>query len=406
MKILIVSQYFLPENAFIAPSLARWLTDQGHSVRVLTSFPNYPEGKLYRGWRQRWRQRETIDGAAVLRVPMVIDHSQSAPRRMLNYLSFALSSATARGFARGADVVYVYATQMTPALGPWLWRFTGGAPYVLHVQDLWPDSITGSSLVGKGVASRIIDMVLEPWLRSVYKRSAGIIAIAPRMLSTLLDRGVSAERAHLVFNWARDLPKVPSRPHSVKEDCVAVFAGNVGDMQDLETVVAAAHRVSATRFHLRIVGGGVALDRVKALSDQLGTTNIEFVDRVPPHKMAEIYAEADFSLVTLKNLPVFAGTIPSKFQASLAHGLPIISTVPGDVSDVIRQHDVGFVADPENVDSLEQAFRRAIGQSESERGEMKERAVALYGEAFRADAALGAIERILNGAASRRKRKR
>ena len=121
---------------------------------------------------------------------------------MANYVSFGLSAATARSFAREVDVVYVYATQMTPALGPWLWRLTGGAPYVLHVQDLWPDSITGSSLVKGGLGARVVDAALTLGSPSVYRHAAAVIGIAPTMVETLIKRGVDRRKAHLVYNWA------------------------------------------------------------------------------------------------------------------------------------------------------------------------------------------------------------
>lgn len=130
MKITILSQYFLPEAINIPNELADLLSFRGHQVRVVTGYPNYPNGKIFPGYKQKWRQIEKHGNVKVMRVPLFIDHSQSGFKRMLNYLSFAFTSSTARRFVKGSDVIYVYATQMTPAFGPWLWRMTGGAPYV------------------------------------------------------------------------------------------------------------------------------------------------------------------------------------------------------------------------------------------------------------------------------------
>ena len=128
MKILVVSQYYPPEGVTIPAEIAQGLADKGHDVRVLTGFPNYPSGKIFPGYKQSWRSKEFDGQVSILRVPLVTDHSTSALRRMINYLSFALSSATARNYAKNVDVIYIYATQMTPAFGPWLWRKLGGAP--------------------------------------------------------------------------------------------------------------------------------------------------------------------------------------------------------------------------------------------------------------------------------------
>lgn len=309
---LIITQYFPPENPLIPTSLAKGLSSRGHQVRVLTGYPNYPEGKLFEGYRQRWRFRERMDALDVLRVPIVTDHSRNAMRRALNYTSFGLSSATARSFAKDADVIYVYATQMTAAFAAWLWRLTGGAPYVLHIQDLWPDSITGSSLVG-GRVSRAVDRLLTPWLLSVYKRATAVVGIAPTMVDTLLERGVSSDKAHMVYNWAEEDPArfAEGRAADVTAtDTNILYGGNVGDLQALDVAVRAAHEARDSGIKLTIVGDGVALPRIRALSDEIRTSNVRFLGRVPRSSMSQYYSNAEFALVSLRDLPVFRGLYP------------------------------------------------------------------------------------------------
>jgi glycosyltransferase involved in cell wall biosynthesis len=402
MKILIISQYYPPESAFVPATIARTLAAQGHQVKVLTGYPNYPDGRLYDGHTQRWRTRESDGPIDVLRVPLWIDHSQSAVRRTLNYVSFGLSASTAFDFARDADVIYVYATQMTPALAPWFWRIMGGASYVLHVQDLWPDSITGSSLVGGGRGAGVVDALLTPWLASVYRHAAAVIGIAPTMVDTLVERGVDPGKAHLVYNWADEqpLPPVPAgEGETPRQGTSILYAGNVGDMQDLETAVQAAHRSRDAGVRLTIVGDGVALPRVRALAEQLGATNVAFEGRLPIERMGDYYRAADFALVSLKDLPAFRGTIPSKFQASLAHGLPVVTTVQGDVRAFVDEHRVGFTANAEAPASLESAFRAAAALGGQARDEMAARARGAYLDHFSLDAGIAAVEQILINAA-------
>ena len=403
MRVLIVSQYYPPENVPLPASLARGLAERGHAVRVLTAFPNYPSGRIFDGFTQRWRQREMQDGVAVCRVPLFPSHSSSALARMVNYLSFGLSSLTARRYARGADVVYVYATQMTAAMGPWLWRMTGGAPYVLHVQDLWPDSITGSSLVSQGLGAYATRAILTPWLDSVYRGANSIVAIAPTMRQTLIERGVEPRKLFSVFNWADGAPSAStSTPdHLLDAPIRLVYAGNVGDMQDLGTLVHAVARLPKDAVRLKIIGDGVALPKVRALAESLDADNVEFAGRVSPESMASVYADADFALVTLKNLPSFHGTIPSKLQAALAHGVPVVTTVPGDVRGIVGAADVGFVAEPEDVDSLEAALRAAVGLSTDDRARMGQRAEELYAERFSSVAGVMQLEDILASAIRR-----
>ena len=402
MKALIISQYYSPEQIVLVSTLARSLSEQGHQVRVLTGYPNYPAGRLFDGYKQQWRQRQTVNGVDVLRVPLWIDHSQNALKRMLNYGSFGLSATTARNFARGADVIYVYATQMTPALGPWLWRMTGGAPYVLHVQDLWPDSITGSSLVNSTMA-RTIGGLLTPWLSSVYRHASAVIGIAPTMVNTLVDRGVDPQKTHLVYNWAeegsaRQRPATAAASKDPNRTSI-LYGGNVGDMQALDIAVRAAHQARDSGVHLTIIGDGVALPRIKAIATELQADNVDFLGRVPRTAMGQHYDEADYALVTLKDLPAFRGTIPSKLQASLAHGLAVITTVQGDVRSLVDAHQIGFTAEVEDAESLAAAFRSAAALNDASRLEMSNRARNVYESMFSQTAGIAAIEEILLNAA-------
>jgi glycosyltransferase involved in cell wall biosynthesis len=407
VKVLIVSQYYPPEAVPLPADLARSLAARGHQVKVLTGFPNYPTGRIFPGYRQRWRSVEK-DGAAELhRVPLFADHSQNSVKRMLNYLSFALSSATARRLSRGADVVYVYATQMTAGFGPWLWRVTGGRPYVLHVQDLWPDSIIGSSMMAGGAKERIISGVLGPWLRSAYRRSAAVIGIAPTMVRTLVSRGVPQDRAHLVYNWADAGDVVASALPTIEAPrAEIVYAGNVGDMQDLGTAVRAAHASADAGVALTIVGDGVVRTDLQALVSELDATNVRFEDPVPRERMPEIYARTDFALVSLKDMPVFRGTIPSKFQAILSAGVPVISTVQGDVRGLVEADGVGLTAEAEDVASLTEAFRRAAALTPTERTAMGRNGRTMYDTHFSRESGISSIEELLSAAAKETSRGR
>lgn len=407
MRVLAITQYFPPENVPIPTSIITGLAEQGHQVCVLTGFPNYPAGRVFPGWRQRWRHRERQGDIDIHRVPLYANHSQSALKRMANYLSFALSAATARRLSHGADVIYVYATQMTPALGPWLWRITGGRPYVLHIQDLWPDSITGSSMVS-GRKERAIASLLNLWLRSVYRHAAGIIGIAPTMVSTLVSRGVPRDRAHLVYNWADGVGRgEPVRDVSGDMSATNVlYAGNVGDMQDLVTAVRAAHAAREAGVALTIVGEGVARGSLRSLVEELGAENVRFEDPVPRDRMPEVYARADFALVSLKDISVFRGTIPSKFQAALAAGVPVVTTVQGDVRNIVEGSGIGLTADAEDVRSLEAAFRSAAALGSEARTTLSREARAFYDTNFSRQSGIAKIEGLLSAAAKGTRRAR
>lgn len=406
LRIVLVSQYFWPEPATIPLDLARALRGKGHMVRVVTAFPNYPEGAIYAGYHQRWRHVEWFEGFEIRRVPMFMDHSSSAIRRALSYLSFSVSSLAAGGWAREADVVYVYASQMTAAIAPSAWWRLRRIPFVLHVQDLWPGSITGSSLVSKKPTARVVEALLRPWLRGMYSRASRTIAIAPGMASSLVADGVPSDRIREVYNWADEshlgVETLPSEKRTTDENLVTfLYAGNVGDMQDLDTVLAAAELlVDRPGFRLRILGEGVAKVRLQRAVVERALTSVSIEDRVGAAAIALVMRDCDYQIISLKKLPIFLGTIPSKFQASLAHGMPVVTTAAGDVSNIVRSAGVGFVAPPENASALAEAFRRACDLGHTERAAMGRRAREYYLDHMSQKRGTAEIESALQEAAS------
>ncbi len=399
MKIAIVSQYYKPEEAKIPNALAQALVERGHNVRVVTGYPNLPEGRLFPGFRQKLVHHEKDGNIEVRRVPLVISHTQNPIGRFANYASFALSSLSAGRFVRDADVIYVYATQMTAAFAPQMWSRAKSIPFVLHIQDLWPESVTQSSIVRGGFIRGAVDAILKPWLSAVYRRSAAVIAIAPTMQRMLIERGVSEQKVHTILNWADEAHiSQLERPHDSRSGLTVVYAGNIGHLQDLENVVNAARLVSDLNgFRVLIFGSGLAEEHLKLVAQ--GLTNLEFCGRVPTDQMDEVYAKSDFQLVTLRDIPIFRGTIPSKLQGSLAAGIPVITTVVGDVSSLVASADVGLVAKPENSESLAEVFRRAYGMTHAERRQMGDRAKAYYQATMSLSAGVERIEQILQGVA-------
>lgn len=405
MKIAIVSQYYAPEAIRIPDTLARGLRARGHEVRVITGYPNYPDGKVFSGYHQRRNFVEKIDGVPVRRVPMFVSHSYNPLSRIVNYISFGISAAAAGRWVRRADVVYVYATQMTPAIGPSIWRVLFRAPFVMHIQDLWPESITGSSMVGNGLVKRGIGAILNPWLRYLYRSAAATVAIAPSMNRMLVERGVPSDRIHTVLNWAAGEVESEKRERVQPKTSMvtAIYAGNLGDHQALDTLIHAANEVkSITNLRVVIVGSGVAEERLRELATSLDAHNVTFRGRVAPENMGEIHSASDFQIVSLTDLPIFDGTIPSKLQASLSQGIPVITAVRGDVKELVRSNELGIACDPEDVQQLASALETASSMSPELRLEMGRSARRFYEATMSIDSGVSKIESILLAAAAPR----
>jgi colanic acid biosynthesis glycosyl transferase WcaI len=405
LRILIVSQYFRPERVSIPITLADELSRRGHDVEVVTGWPNYPDGELFLSYKQRLRHTERQGGVMVHRVPLIISHSRSAVGRLLNYASFAFSSAFRFGLARQADVVYVYATQMTASVGPLLWNKAFGTPYVLHVQDLWPESIVDSGMVDRRVTA-IIRRLLTPWLTTTYDRAAHVVGIAPTMLSMLRSRGARSTDSSVVYNWApadvveTDDPLDSEREGAPTKSTTFVYAGNLGEMQDLSGLVDAfALCADVPDIELVIAGSGVMEADLRRQAAHHPGARITFAGRLDASDMRALNARSDFQFVTLKGLDIFRGTIPSKLQNSLATGVPVITTVHGDVTELVEREGLGLSASPNDSGSLASAIRRAAAMTQAERATLAARARRFYEENMSEAAGVSAIEAILRASA-------
>ncbi len=407
MRIGLISHFYAPEPLAIPAGIAAGLRDRGHDVRVLTGFPNYPSGRLYDGYRLRPRRHEVIAGVGVTRVAVYPSHDRSAVRRAANYLSFAAGAATL-GLAsiRSADLAYVYFSPATAAVPAAVLRALRGTPYLLHVQDLWPEAVLESGMLGSRAARLLGERLLAPACTALYRRAAAVIAIAPTMREQLVARGVRPDRAYVVPNWTDEtlFRPVPRDPAAAAELGTAgrftvMYAGNLGEYQGLETAVAAAARLrDVPAFQLVLAGSGVAERRLRALAASLGAANVRFLPHRPPERMAGLARAADIHLVSLRDLPFFAGTIPSKTQALLAAGLPVIAAVPGDAADLVRRAGAGIVCPPEDVAALEAAFRHAAALPADRLAEMGRRARAYYEENLSMRTAIEEIEMIVRTA--------
>lgn len=412
MRVVVLTQWFPPENAWIPQALAERLVRSGHDVTILTGFPNYPAGEIYAGWRQAPRSVTREHGYRLVRVALYPSHDRSPVRRALNYLSFS-ASATISGWTilRAADVVYVYHPPLTAVTGAWLSRVLGGAPFVLHVQDLWPDSVISAGLLSGRAALRA-RALLSRACDAVYGRAAAVVAIAPTMARTLTERGVPADRTHVVSNWADERH---FRPEARSESAVAelgasdsftvMFAGNLGDFQALDVAIRAAARVQdLPDFKLIIVGSGVAEQGLRTLVGDLGLRNVVFLGRRSMDSMSRLTAAADVHLVSLRALPFFEGTIPGKLASLLACGLPVICAIGGDAARVVTAAGCGWTSPPEDLDALELTFRKAHSSTRKQRLDLGRAGRAYYEQHMSQAAGVAALTSILVAAGAPRSR--
>lgn len=383
MRILILTQWFDPEPTFKGMLFARKLTQAGHQVEVITGFPNYPGGKLYPGFRQRWFPSEVREGVRIVRCPLYLSHDGSALRRLLNYFSFALSASLYGVFAATkADIIYVYHPPMTVGLAGALIGLFRRIPFVFDVQDLWPDTLRATGMISNARALRVVGAVCN-W---IYRRAAHVVVLSPGFRRLLGERGVPDAKMSIIYNWcdeqALQNPVIGSADLGFMDERFnVVFAGNIGRAQALGGVLKAAQLVGKRNEHVQfvIVGGGLEVNAMSALAQELHLTNVRFVPQMPMSEVGAVLGRAGALLVHLRKDPLFAITIPSKTQAYMGVGKPIIMAVEGDAAALVTRAQAGVIATPEDPESIADAVLVLAGMPEAQRIALGNNAKSFYG---------------------------
>ena len=386
LRVLYLSQWFPPENGAVGLQVAKGLVEHGYEVEALTGFPNYPTGKLSAGYRLSPYMREIMDGIPVHRVYLHPSHNGSSLGRALNYLSFFASAfifclLNARRF----DVIYVYHPPITVGLAAALSGYVSRRPFILEVQDLWPDSVAASGMNGTSRLARL----LEPVCRFVYRRAALVLGQSHGMAKRLMERGVSEHKADVIFNWANEAAARANGVYDVASLNFEgrfnfVYGGNLGAVQGLDSLIRAAHGLSeaAPQIQLTLVGEGMERERLTALVKQLGAKNIQILPGVPQAQIGDILAAADVLVTHLKDDPLFEITIPSKTQFYLAMGKPILVGVRGESARIVTAAGAGMAMEPENEEAIAEALLTMALLPRDELDRMGAQAAASYASQF------------------------
>lgn len=383
---LLLTQWFDPEPTFKGQVFARELVRQGFDVEVVTGFPNYPGGKVYAGYRIKLIQRECIDGVQITRLPLYPNHNQSAFKRVLNYSSFA-ASVLVYGLlmAKRADVMYAYHPPLTVGVAASLIRWVRGIPLVYDIQDMWPDTLRATGMLNNPRALALVARLCD-W---VYKRVDQLVVLSPGFKRLLLQRGVPEQKIDMIYNWADEsalmLPvgAVPAAFPTADRFRV-VFAGNMGKAQALDSVLDAAAILQArgSRASFVMLGGGVEVSRLKSRTLEMKLGNVVFLPPVPMSEVGTVLSAADVLLVHLRKDPLFEITIPSKTQAYMAVGKPLLMAVNGDAADLVRQAKCGLTAESGNPQALADAVDALAAMPADELKMMGENASRFYREAL------------------------
>lgn len=356
MHILFLTDNFPPEgNAPASRTFehaTRWV-EMGHKVTVITGAPNFPEGVVFEGYKNRWYQSEQIAGINVVRVKTYITANEGFVRRILDYISFMVSGFFAGLLQKKPDIVVATSPQFFNAVGGWALSAVRRKPFIFELRDIWPASITA---VGAMQDSKVIKL-LERLEMFLYRKADRIISVTESFKRELIERGIDGTKIDVVLNGVDLMKYAPAtekdsdlaETFGLKGKFVAGYIGTHGMAHGLEHIVDAAELLQQ-RDDIRFVfaGGGAAREQLETYVGEKQLNNVVLIPRQPKEMMPRLWSLCDVSLVNLIDTPLFRTVIPSKIFESMGMGIPVLVSMPvGEATEIVRESGAGVIVRPE-----------------------------------------------------------
>jgi colanic acid biosynthesis glycosyl transferase WcaI len=375
MKILFLTENFAPETNAAATRVheravywAKW----GHQVTVLTSAPNFPEGRLFAGYKNRWYRRESIDGITVIRVKTFIAANDGIVLRTLDFVSFMVSSVVAGVFQPRPDVVVATSPQFFTAIAGWALAAVRRMPFVFELGDLWPRSIVAVGAIQIGWIIRLLEHI-ELFL---YRHAATVVALTHAFKENLVARGITAGKIVVIRNGV-DLQRYSPRGRDpaqratlgLADRFVVGYVGTHGRAHDLGNILAAAERLRDKPITFLFVGAGAERETLIADAARRQLPNVTFLPMQPKDAMVGIWSLCDVALVHLKDSPAFSEVIPSKMFEAMAMGLPILLAAPtGEASGILAEDGAGLWVPAGDPTALAEAVSTLLADADGRAG--------------------------------------
>lgn len=409
MHILFLTDNFPPEvNAPASRTYehAKEWVALGHQVTVVTCFPNFPQGKVFDGYRNSAWTSEDMDGIRVIRVWTYISANEGFVRRTLDYASFMVSSNIAALGVRRVDVIVATSPQFFTAVGAYGVSLIKQRPWVFELRDIWPESIKAVGVLKEG---RLLSG-LEAVELFLYRKAKKIVAVTHSFKKSIVDRGVDAAKIEVVTNGA-DLSKFEPQAKPSKlaadlrlSDCfVAGYVGTHGLAHGLDTLLDAAlllsGRPGAESIKFLLLGDGARKRELIQRSVALGLNNVLFVDTVPKQDVPKYWSLLDVSVIHLKRDPLFKTVIPSKLFECMAMGIPVLHGVEGESAEIVKRECIGETFEPENAMQLADRILR-LSQDPQQLVRYRQNAICAapqYDRSKLARAMLGILESVVIG---------
>ena len=398
LNILFLTDNFPPERNVPAmrtwEHVSRWVKD-GHKVTIITTAPNFPQGKPLAGYTNRWYMKEDMGGVTVIRVKSYIAANEGFLKRILDYVSFMVTGGIVAMFQKRPDILITTSPQFFCAVAGWVVSRLRRLPWIFELRDLWPASIVAVGAMKEGIAIKTLY-----WMEmSMYRAADRVIAVTKGLKQDLVDRGIPSDKIVVVRNGA-DTNRFTPRPKDatfvekfgLQGKFVVGYYGTIGMGAGVQTAVDAG-RVLRDRGRddivIMLAGAGAEYDEVEKSIQEQGLTNVKLL---PPFDQADtpaVWSLLDAAIVMMKDRPLFRATISSKTFEALAMGMPVIMSLPaGEATGLVDEYGFGINVLPENPEDMANAIQKladdpaltkALGQKalEASRDFSRERSAGL-----------------------------
>ncbi len=354
MKILFITDNFPPEvNAPATRGyehIHEWIKYDNVDVTVLTCVPNFPHGKVYKGYKNRLYQTEKIDGIKVIRVWSYMTLNSGFAKRIIDYTSFALM-AFLIGLFQKTDIIVATSPQFFATWTAWGLHKIKRKPWIFELRDIWPESIQS---VGAIKHKRILD-ILERIELGLYRSSDKVVAVTESFKSNLIGRGIDTNKIDIVTNGSnielfspKEKDKELLKSLDLEGKFIFGYIGTHGMAHSLDFVVKSISKIDDASIHFLFVGNGAMKERVVQLAKELSLENITFLDPIPKELVPKYLSIIDVSLAPLKKSDTFKSVIPSKIFEASAMQKPTLLGVEGESEKIIKKYNAGLCYEPEN----------------------------------------------------------
>ncbi len=396
MKILVITQYFYPEN-FRINDLCNSLKEKGNEVTVLTGKPNYPKGEYFEGYSWKSKSYEIINGIEVFRSNLILRKLGKPKNLIINYFSFVYFGIfKIFSIKKRFDKILIYApSPITVGIIGAFARYYFKSKTYLWVHDLWPESVK----VAGNLNNKFLLKLINYMTMLIYRYNDVILVQSPLFKDYIIKQGVKNEKIKFYPYYAEDFYK----PLDLKEENIypeginIVFAGNIGVAQSFDTIVNAALELKRKKMRLNFIIYGEGRDKNR-VQNLIKEKNIEsyfyFKGSYPPEKMSRFFYHADALLVSLKKSEIFYRTIPGKLQSYLACSKPIIGSIDGIASNIINESNSGFCSPAEDYKELSNIIIKFLNLTEDKKQKLGKNALNYYNEHFKKEKLLKELENI------------